>query len=295
MSNCPDNHVYARLLKLEEYCISIPSSISALMKRFEDIDARFRDLDILRISFQNACKAYDELKQKHDRLSQEFREKDKSWADCYEQLGHRQDTVQERLEENSKLVKQFDIGMFALRTALESVTKDVTLHAHRIPEVEKSLAIVTKRASDLFQEIEVLHKHADWTQSTFARHQELIDSRYQSICEKNKTLDNAILKANQDANASSDRLNAFAGQVQDRFIALSNQLGQEIESLQNALKSIPQLDTNAVKADVMKKIDSVVLDIENTVLRSKNNESSIKVLEKKVENIYLHLKKSELA
>lgn len=97
---------------------------------------------------------------------------------------------------------------------------------------------------------------------------------------------------------------SMSDQREDLFNHISRLEGNIYDSNKNNEVKLNNMKTSfdmhpdeirAFKEDILKKHESVALDGTNSVIRSSNNEQQLKILEKRVENIYLLLKKYELS
>jgi hypothetical protein len=69
---------------------------------------------------------------------------------------------------------------------------------------------------------------------------------------------------------------------------------EKIESLKNDLQG-SSASLGALRSEIIKKLESITLDSSNAFLKANNNAQQVAILEKKIENIFLLLKKFELS
>jgi chromosome segregation ATPase len=110
-----------------------------------------------------------------------------------------------------------------------------------------------------------------------------------------------LQKAHEDKLAQLER--KFEGHRQDTLSLINSASGQIQQKFDNLPKpvfpKIPQMDVTpqleAFKKDMQDTISSSILDVSNAKTKSDVNEMQLKIMDKKLENIYLLLKKHDLS
>ncbi len=85
--------------------------------------------------------------------------------------------------------------------------------------------------------------------------------------------------------------------IESRFLQFQRKINVQIDQIKlpEPIKSAdPKIAIDEIKADLEKAMQSMVLDVSNAKTKSDVNEMQMKIFEKKLDNIYLLLKKNEL-
>lgn len=90
------------------------------------------------------------------------------------------------------------------------------------------------------------------------------------------------------------RLSIASAQNELRAKAILDKHVKDMEALRDDLKGSPNA-LESVKQDILQQIESASLDASNAVIKAANVDSQQKIIERKIENIQLLLKKYELA
>ncbi len=145
-----------------------------------------------------------------------------------------------------------------------------------------------------------------------------IQSSFSNIHNELERLDNQVvlnLNKNTEFSVESKSTKDFIEQVQEKIrnlhslnntlkqdfynslIVYTNSINEDVSkrfsNFKIELKESPD-SSNSIKSEIISKLDSVALDGSNALLKASNSAQQISILEKKIENIYLLLKKFEI-
>jgi hypothetical protein len=94
-----------------------------------------------------------------------------------------------------------------------------------------------------------------------------------------------------------DSLNSISESIQMKHAHLLSQVESSLSQAKSDISnsSDPSKALDVLRSDFMKKVEGMALDTSNALLKSANSSQQILILEKKIENIFLILKKFELS
>jgi len=145
-------------------------------------------------------------------------------------------------------------------------------------------------------------RNSDSIKEMDKKHSEVLNN----IDQERKHSDKALMSWVQQSNKTiEDKISAFEkkfeGYRQEQLSSINSaitQFKQKVDSLPKPVPQIPQVDItpklDAFKKEILDAQNSSTLDISNAKAKSDVNEMQLKLMDKKLENIYLLLKKYDL-
>jgi len=123
-------------------------------------------------------------------------------------------------------------------------------------------------------------------------------NKIEVLDKKNCELDNKLSKSSQEIECLSKKIKDLEenilSKIREKFNDIQALMESQFESMCTNLIP-PGTSLKEVKSDFDQKLESFRLDLSNSHLAVKVNERQAVILEKKLENIYLLLKKHELS
>ena len=102
-----------------------------------------------------------------------------------------------------------------------------------------------------------------------------------------------LTSLSNDFRKYQDNVDDFVGKSRKDIEQLNEKVRSQLSSFQ-----IPQMaldSLNALKTELLSKMEGITLDANNALLKASNSSQQIMILEKKMENLALNVKKNELA
>jgi biopolymer transport protein ExbB/TolQ len=256
------------------------------LKRIENLE---QQLPFMIAKVQSYDKAVDDMK--------EFK---KYTSFINEQLA----AISVRLEEFVSNSKSQDIK---IQSYLELMKNVVAPIAQNLEKSKKDISDLSQSHDDLEKILDQSDSNHNLRFINFTKNYVSLDDVNSILSEldHNHHLHDLFLdkNANDISNLESNMpdLEELKTQIRNEFMSfldksLKNQITvfeEKINSLKSAIDTSPATIL-AVKNDISNQLDSAKLDASNAVIRSNNSAQQIVILEKKIENIYLLLKKHEL-
>ena len=240
---------------------SIVQDREALQKNFSDIQDKL-------VNLKNEMASYNVYFDSHHKKI--INQENKSQA-----LQHECDSLkQQQLSHQIKLssIDQLNFKIDNISHDHHSVKNEVARVLEDIKSNLNKLDIRLKPSESLVQ----LHDNKISSLEVLSRHVSDLRSSLDSLSQSHKNLEGSSQKSLED---------------------VVNQLQSKIDRI--PIIELPKpVDVNGIVQasykDLADKLQAIAMDIENSQLRSNNNDMQIKQFEKKLENIYLLLKKHEI-
>lgn len=164
-----------------------------------------------------------------------------------------------------------------------------------VPEDFKSYKSITENNfKDLYNKIEGLTSSLNPAKTSIAQMKSQIGFHDEDFSEQMKLIEKLSVRIEQINNDLSQKLKTFITSLSNRLNEHEAKQKTETESLRSQLETLPKsiLESNET---ILLKLQTATLDAENAMSKVNNNELHIRVLERKLENLFIQFKKVELA
>lgn len=179
------------------------------------------------------------------------------------------------LEKNSQAIeKRFDVV-----ASIEDLLKHKQESSLANSQLDSSLSILSKRHDRFDVELSAIRNKN-------LEHAESIASIEERVC----SVESQLSKLYDDVSMRNLSLRDF---VSSSIKQLSADFDKKLASLRSELADSPR-STDAVRTELLAKLDIVALDGSNAVLKASNGSSKISLMEKKIENLYLLVNQLQL-
>lgn len=249
----------SKALDIEAVCQDIKNSILWMTKAIYKVEEKNQDLS------KNLSLSFESLQQKiaaislkessyEDRINRDLQDKEANILSLKKELGNLNSTVMHRED---------------FLAFINAVKADIN-HSR---DEEKATA---QRIKDIYEKIKD------------------IDSNRSFIVHSIKEIDSKVASINTDFSAFPKELKDLetnvSFDVNKRFMVLYDKMNSRLDSM--SVKLIPQgVSLAEIKQDFLGKLDSFKLDVSNAILKGSNNTQQISILEKRLENVQLLIKK----
>jgi hypothetical protein len=210
--------------------------------------------------------------------------------------------LQEKGLENTKNIRSlrsdFDNICFAnqmLKISYEDLTRESNSNAELLKKDIDDINICLENLGvNIESRFQTSKESVDYVrnQSNFIN-KEIINLK-ETICENNKINLEAINKCVSDF----DFMRSYVETKFDRISHEIEVIHQDFDGVNECLNKKDDQDTDNGSLDIVndlkKTIESLKLDVQNSHLRTSNNSTQIQMIDKRIENIFLQLKKIEL-
>jgi len=184
--------------------------------------------------------------------------------------------------ENSKSVVQQQMNDKLGSTELERVKKDL------YSSISELRSEIKGNSFDIATLVKTAHNQNDKNYASEGKFS-LLDSSLQAVTNDINALKSNIISSRADAKSSLD---THTLEVSSHIASALEPINKRLQDLKTEASGSSYLES--LKTELSKKMESIALDASNAALRASNSSQQILILEKKIENINLLLKKHEL-
>lgn len=184
-------------------------------------------------------------------------------------------------------IEKLQSNVFKNEQSLKDVQKNIDENLAILKEKNDNLLSVVKQISnDGYQQKCLQQTQYEEYKKKYTKHEydiSLLSEAIKNVEDKQKSsvaLINAIPEANGDF-------------VKRKIDDLSKDIDKKLSNFKLEIQEFPK-SAESIKKDISTQLESVGLDSRNAFLKMSNSAQQIVILEKKIENIYLLLKKHEL-
>ena len=188
-----------------------------------------------------------------------------------EQFAASSDSVQKIVQQHSDLK--------ASTLPSSEFTSHIKSQSDRFNEIHSSLSDIRREISKVRAEKDQLESVINSQKNGQKIHESKLGSLESSLSQQTSSLSSKIADVHQV--------------VENKVQNVIQKMQQSVDSAKTELLGSPS-SLQGAKNELMQKMEAVELDAANALLRSKNSEQKCSVLDRKIDNIYLLLKKHEL-
>ncbi len=207
-------------------------------------------------------------------------------------MGKHLDALSSLKDKHDEIYQNSKLEAIAHKSYADSMQKD---SQSKIDELHDSHSVVNQNFTSLEQKVQFLDVR-------FLKHYTELQSKAKGIEQKLNTLQDQIdvhVVVLNDANKkmakeSEDNAAKFQAHKKDITLMVAQADTKNKAIIDGLKKSIPVIDEKPLEQKIADSLELVKLDAANAIVKSNNNETQIKFLEKKLENMTVLLKQNEL-
>ncbi len=259
------------------------NQIVVVKGELESFNAQLKEgIDTLKVLRLNFDLNKQENHFQHKQFEQHSNENKSSILNFSDELKHIKSDIQRIESEKQSFILNFSNEIRNIKILLSEKCDKETFKQHSIACEQKLM----DQNNNLSQQIKAVSVH---NQNLSQKHLEN-DQNHISLKACIKDLDSRIESFYlRDASLKTDLSNQLYG-VRSSLV---NDFDKKLDSLKKELKESPSA-ASAIKEEILSKFESVSLDGSNAVIKASNSASQVALLEKKIENLYLLIKKYEI-
>ena len=283
--------------------LSPEERLTEVERKFSVIIERIKAYDKIIDDFQYLKTDLEEISQTHSLAI-------KNASDALKEQKAQLDTLQKSIDNLS--MKNANVGSILqgykenLHLEQQRRTQDFEYFSHILADLEKKIPVdtFTEKISALAIEYHTHLEQCDLNFRTFSGHDERqsrrigdLEQRFHDL--KNQFLDKNIFFEKIDSLSKSyqEALSLIFPKVQESLQKRESQFRNEMDTKLEAMKQetiASILPDGSMEERLSKRMEAISLEGANAYLKSNNNAQQILLLEKKIENLTLLLKKYEL-
>lgn len=287
-----------QVLSAEERLDEMERKYSVIQERIQAYDQIINEFEILK-------KESKELKSHCNQLENLTAKESGNLLSKIVELSNYLDQLKKSNENNYSIIQQFgtnhilqinkineDINNYTL--GLRDLSKDANENNKRIDVLSKSVSLLNSSLKTTSNKVE------DFSESlaNIAKKHDSLKKEISTVSASNiafsQQSEHLIHKIPDFKDWASQVLVKTDASLQDVRLELKNKISTGIENVRTELKEDP-LTVDFIKKEFKNSLESLALDSKNAYLKSNNSSQQIQLLEKKIENINLTLKKYELS
>jgi chromosome segregation ATPase len=289
---CPDDKLYIRMIRLEEFKNEQPNTISNILRRLEkceeyakQIDEKDKKIEELNSKLKNIIISVNNVINNASENDKYINEVKFQQSLIHQDVSYLKRNSQEEIQKIKKSQEDYESSLenlrvisFSLQNRLIDTQKDHEPHIQFQKEAQEQLRKISGDIERNYKQIETAHINA---QNANQKTEMLVWQSENVISEVQKIKEN------------------FPKDMRAMFLDLQNSIFSIRDNVKNRLDNLPEaIDADELKKEIFDQFTSnfekYLLDLQNTALRSSNNDTQIKQIEKKIENLQLQIKQLQL-
>lgn len=261
---------------------------------FEKLDKLALDLDAVLKKEKSIQSVIDGLVNDYNDNMKRFSNQHRVASDFIAEIQVVTSASQGKIDQLQAHIKKEADSHLASKVALENRLDSLKSHfagLSAVNELKEVIAVMTVQHNAMKAEMSELRKEGDKNASKHAGILLDIEQLKKQSFDLAKSLEDLKIKFESEKLQTKKMLKDLAIEI----TGLIEQQKKEFEAKLAALPKPQNIDVEALKLDIMQRIEPSSFEAKNANLRSSNNESKIVLLEKKVEQLFLLLNKYELS